>query len=286
MKLSHVLIIPQKLVIDVYMKTIFYVIFPVIAFVAILSNALFGHLLYDSPYDQDINKYSVYVHLKPEWKSYPGNILFEITNVWSNPNPQTNTFNYDPSVKASLVTDHNYNQLQFQNQKPFVELKHEFSDCESSWKPILYRYAIDSVRNNLEYMQGNQLNNDPYVQIFPDIQNEKHSLEEHQELIENGFVQFIPICTAKQITSYDFSVSTNDDNTSFDVYFVDSKQQLGNYLKEDSFDFYSHDECFAINHQSFSGTCSNVSSNGGILIVLTDNLELSLTKIRINIHEI
>ena len=267
------------------MKTIFYFIIAGIAFGAILSNALFGHLLYDSPYDQDINKYSVYVHLKPEWRSYPGNILFEITNVWSNPDPEADTFNYDPSVEASLVTDHNYNQLQFQNQKSFVELKHEFSDCESSWKPILYRYAIDSVRSNLDSAQGKQINNDPYVQIFPDIPNEKYDLAEHQELTKQGFVQFIPICTAKQTTSYDFSVSTNDDSNGFDVYFVDSKNQLDNYLKNESFSFYTHDDCYAINHQSFSGTCSNVGSDAGLLIVLPDNLKLSLTKVRINIHE-
>ena len=95
------------------MRTIFYVIFPVIAFSLILVNMLFGHLLYTSPYDQDINKYSIYVHLESNWESYPGNILYEITNVWSNPDPETslNTFNYDPSIQTSLVTDHNYNQI-------------------------------------------------------------------------------------------------------------------------------------------------------------------------------
>ncbi|MEJ2261608.1 MAG: hypothetical protein P8X83_08175, partial [Nitrosopumilaceae archaeon] len=186
---------------------------------------------------------------------------------------------------ASLVTDHNYNQLQFQNQKSFVELKHEFSDCESSWKPILYRYALDSLRSNLDFAQGKQLNNDPYVQIFPDIPNEKYGLADHQELTKQGFVQFIPICTAKQITSYDFSVSINDDTKGFDVYFVDSKNQLDNYLKNESFSFYTHDDCYAINHQSYSGTCSNVSPDGGLLLVLPDALKLSLTKVRVNIHE-
>ena len=260
-------------------------IFAGIAFAAILSNALFGHLLYDSPYDQDINKYSVYVHLKPEWKSYPGNILYEITNVWSNPDPKGNTFHYDPSIETSLVTDHNYNQLQFQNQKSFVELKHEFSDCQSSWKPILYRYAIDSLRSNLDSLLGKQLNNDPYVQIFPDIQNEKSDSIKNQKLTRQEFVQFIPICTEKQTTSYDFSVSINDDSESFDVYFVDSKEQMDNYLKNESFSFYMQDDCYAINYQSFSGTCSNVGPEAGLLIVLPDNLKLSLTKVRINIHE-
>jgi hypothetical protein len=248
---------------------------------------LFGHLLFDSPYDQDINKYSVYVHLTSEWQSYPGNIFYEITNVWSNPDSEanSNTFNYDPSVETSLVTDHNYNQLQYQNQKSFVELKHEFSNCESSWKPILYRYAIDSVRNNLEYMQGKQLINDPYVQIFPDITNENYDSEKQKNLVKQGFAQFIPICTAKNSTSYDYSISVNDKNTAFDAYFVPSENELDNYLNEDSFTFYSQSGCFATNKQSFSGTCNKVDQNAGLLVIIPDNLKLSLTKIKINIHE-
>ena len=270
------------------MRTIFYILFPSVAFVVILLNALFGHLLFDSPYDQDINKYSIYVHLESEWKSYPGNVFYEITNVWSNPNPESgfSVFNYDPSIQTSLVTDHNYNQLQYQNQKSFIELKHEYSNCESSWKPILYRYAIDTFRNNLEFMQGKQLNNDPYVQIFPDIPNSKYNSEKQEEMTKESFVQFIPICTAKDITSYDYSVSINDENIGFDVYFVNSKDQLENYLLNKSFTFYSQPDCFAKNQHSFSGTCRDVGSESGLLIVVPDNLDLSLTKIKVNLHEI
>ena len=248
---------------------------------------LFGHLLYNSPYDQDINKYSIYVHLESNWESYPGNILYEVTNVWSNPDPETslNTFNYDPSISTSLVTDHNFNQLEFQNQKSYVELKHEFSDCESSWKPILYRYAIDSVRNNIEYMQGNTLNKDPYVQIFPDITNNNYDLEEQKQLVKEGFVQFIPICTAKETTSYEYSVSINDEKIGFDVYFVDSKDQVDNFIANKAFFYYAQNECYSKNHISFSGTCENVGSDSGLLIVIPDKLQLSLTKIKVNLHE-
>lgn len=269
------------------MRTIFYFILPAAAFSAILLNMLFGHLLFSSPYDQDINKYSIYVHLESDWNSYPGNVLYEITNVWSNPNPETsmNTFNYDPSLQTSLVTDHNYNQLQYQNQKSYVELKHEFSNCESSWKPILYRYAVDTVRNNLEYMQGNQLNNDPYVQIFPDIPNTNYDAEKQKELASGGFVQFIPICTSKQTTSYDYSVGLNDDKIGFDVYFVESREELDNYLSQRPISHYTEDGCYATNQQSFSGTCQNVDSDAGLLIVIPDRLDLSLTKVKVNLHE-
>ena len=269
------------------MKTIFYVLVTCLAFVLILLNAFFGHLLFDSPYGQDINKYSIYIHLQSSWQSYPGNILYEITDVWSNPEAKSNpnVSNYDPSISTSLITNHNYNQLQFQNQKSFVELKHEFSNCETSWKPILYRHVIDSVRNNIEYLQGNQLNNDPYVQIFPDVPNKKYDAEKQQELIKHGFAQFIPICTAMDSTSYDYSVSINDENIGFDVYFVPSREELNNYLKNQSFVFYTEKDCFATNHHSFSGTCNNVSSDAGLMIILPDRLGLSVTKINVNMHE-
>ncbi len=269
------------------MKTIFYVIIPCAAFILILLNAFFGHLLFESPYGQDINKYSIYIHLQTGWDSYPRNILYEITNVWSNPNPESNdnTFNYDPSISTSLVTDHNYNELEFQNQKPFVELKHEFSDCESSWKPVLYRHAIDSVRNKIEYMQGKQLNDDPYVQIFPDVPNDTYDSETQDRLIKQSFAQFIPICTSKNSTSYDFSVSINDENIGIDVFFVPSKDQLDAFLKNQVFEFYSEKDCFAKNMNSLSGTCNNVGPDSGLLILVPDKLDLSVTKIKVNLHE-
>jgi len=269
------------------MKTIFYVLIPCGSFVLILLNALFGHLLFDSTDDQDINKYSIYIHLQSGWQSYSGNILYEITNVWSNPNikSDSNILNYDPSIITYPVKDHNYNQLEFQNQKSFVELKHEFSNCETSWKPVLYRYAVDSIRSNIEYLKGNQLNNDPYVQIFSDVPNKEYNSEMQQELIKQGFVQFIPICTSKNNTSYDYSLSINDENIGFDVYFVPSKDQLNNFLKNQSFEFYNEKDCFATNQISFSGNCNKISQDAGLLIFVPDRLELSVTKIKVNMHE-
>jgi hypothetical protein len=269
------------------MKRIFYFIIPVIAFALILSNALLGHLIFDSSYDQNINKYSIYVHLQSDWKSSPGNILFDITNVWSNPNPESDTKSFPiSSSDISSLTDYNSNQLQYQHQKSFVELQHEFSDCSLNWKPISYRYAIDSLRNKIELIQGTQLNDDPYVSLFPNIQNGKYDIENQIKLVKEGYVQFIPICTVSESTSYEYAVSLNDENIAFDVYFIPSKNEMTNYLNSDSFRFYTQDGCSAQNYHSFSGICENVGKDSGLLIVLPDNLELALTKVKISIHEV
>jgi len=267
------------------MKRIFYLIIPIIAFTLILSNALFGEVIFDSSYDQDINKYSIYVHLQQDWK-HPGNILFDVTNVWSNPNSKSNEidFSNDPS-DISLLSNYNSNQLQYQHDKSFVELKHEFSNCESNWKPISYRYAIDIFRNKIELIQGTQLNDDPYVSLFPNISNIKYDLEKQKEFANQGYVQFIPICTNNETTSYDYAVSLNDENIAFDVYFVPSMEEISNYLKSDSFKFYPQDGCSAQNYHSYSGICENIGKDSGLLIVLPDALTLSLTKVKISIHE-
>jgi len=259
------------------LKRILYIIIPIFAFVLILSDAFFGNLIYDSPYDQDINKYSIYVHLREGWNSQPGNILFDITNVWTNSNTTEKNYSDDPS-NVSSFTNYNSNELQYQHKKSYVELKHEFSNCKSSWKPMLYRYAIDIVRNNIELAQGNQLNDDPYISILPNI-----SLENQTE--STSYAQFIPLCTSHETTSYEYSISLNDKNIWFHVYFVPSKEQLTNYLDSENFDYYPGDGCSANFYQSFSGICENVGKDSGLLIILPDIMKQSLTKIEVNLHE-
>jgi len=267
------------------MKKIFYVIIPITAFILILSNALFGEILFDSFYDQDINKYSVYVHLQQDWK-HAGNILFDVTNVWSDTKSKSNKKDFhNESPDISLFSNYNSNQLQYQHGKSFVILKHEFSNCDSNWKPVSYRYIIDSLRSKIDLIKGTKLNDDPYVTIVPNNLNFNYDAEKQKEYAKQGFVQFIPICTSNETTSYEYSVSLNDKNIGFDVYFVPSEEEFKNYLKKDSFEFYSQDDCHAQNYHSFSGVCKNVGKESGLLIVLPDELELALTKVQVIIHE-
>jgi hypothetical protein len=254
------------------MKKIFFLL-PAFAFILIFANMFFGHLLFT--YDQDIHKYSIYVHFQEEWDSYPVNILFDVTNVWSN----SNNYIYSTDFSNMFnITNYNSNTLQYQDNRSYVELKHQFSDCNSSWKPMLYRYAVDTVRNQIELIQGTELNNDPYVSILPAIKS-TNSLE------SQFYVQFIPICTDKKITSYEYSISIDDETSGFDVYFVDSKKQLENYLDYGIFDFYTDKDCFGKNYHSFSGICENIDQESGLLIIIPDNLNRSLTKITVNLHE-
>jgi len=142
---------------------------------------------------------------------------------------------------------------------------------------MLYRYAIDSVRTQIELIQGSELNNDPSVSIFPNIKSMNLTTSQF-------YVQFIPICTDKNITSYEYSISIDDKSSSIDVYFVDLKKQFENYLTSDKFNFYTDDGCFGKNYHSFSGICKNIDQESGLLIIIPDDLNPSLTKIKVNLH--
>ena len=258
------------------MKNIFYVIIPAVAFLLILSNALFGHLLFASDTEQVANKYSIYVHLQPEWNSNSKNLIFDVTNSW-----------FKAESNEKIKTDestYNTNQLQYINGKSFVELKHDFSECQDEWLPILYGKAIDTVRHEIEYLQGNQLSTDPEISIYPDVANKNYDSNSQRQKIKDGYAQFIPICTSNEITSYDYSIKTNNDDIGFDVYFVSSEQRLDDFFNSD-FVYYSQPGCFGENKKSFSGTCENLGKGSGLLVIVPDELKPWVTKITVNLYE-
>lgn len=262
------------------------IVLPIIAFLLIITNAFFGHLIYGSLYKEDINKYSIYVHLQPDWKSYPSNILFDVTNVWKNHDSADSKLALSESDPGVKLEDYNENKLQYVNGKSYVELEHQFNNCSTSWRPILYRYAIDSIQGQIENLEGIRLNNDPYVTQFATVKNTNYDDASQKIKSSEGFMKFIPICTTKEKTSYEFNIKTNDPDMAFDVYFIKSKEQLENFQNPESFSYYKEDGCFGINYESFRGVCKNVDSESGILIVIPDDLHQNLTKFTVNLHEL
>ncbi len=262
------------------MKKLLYVLIPILTFSIIFVNTFYGHLIFASETQEVINKYSVYIHLLPEWNSGSKNIIFDITNSWHKLDAISN-INYVFNAKSK---DYNTNQLQEINGKSYVELKHEFSNCQEEWTPMLYRQAVDTVRHKIEYAQGQQLSTDPNVSVYPDIDNKNYDKSEQQLKIKTGFAQFFPICTSKDITSYDYSVKTDNKDLGFDVYFISSSTNIEKSLSSE-FDFYTESGCYGQNKQSYSGKCDNIKKDSGLLVILPDNLKPWTTKFTVNLYE-
>lgn len=230
---------------------------------------------------QAINKQSIYVHLQPEWHSYPGNLVYEITNVWS----QTNEKPLTPEAKLVLSKETNVDELRYTHGKSYILVQNSNTNCHESWEPHYARFGADVLRHQIEYAAGQQKNPDPSITMYNPIYS-KQDKSEHDSQIKSGYSQFIPICTSKDVTSFDYSIKLNDDQVGFDVYFVPSIKEQENYDQNNGqFKHYTDGECAGINYERFSGTCKNVGKDAGLLVVIPDNLTLPLTKFEIWLYE-
>ena len=260
-------------------RTKLYVLIPAVAFALILLNAMYGHGVFSAGHSEDIAKYAIYVHLQPGWKSYPSNLLFDVTNVWENDGGSNRTYYDDPAFQP--LDDHNYNQLQSIGDREFVELKHRFGDCRDDWQPILYRYGIDTLRTWFEVAAGATVSGHPYAVMYP---NQSRAGPQDPDP-RNGYVQFVPVCSSHEVTSYEYSVRSKDRKVPLDIFFVPAPSEYRRFIEDpDSFSHYPG--CLALSHTSFSGTCRDVSGASGLLIWVPDELDLPLTTITVNLREV
>lgn len=228
---------------------------------------------------QAINKQSVYVHLQQEWKSYPRNIVYDITNVWS----QAEAKHLSSQTRLQMAKETNVDELRHVHGKSYILIQHDNTDCHDVWEPHYARFGADVIRHQIEYVSGLQTNPDPNITMYAPIKSKQDQLE-HDSQIKSGYSQFIPICTEKETTSFDYAVRINDSLVGFDVYFVPSAQEQENYDSGNS-KFQYYDGCSGINYSSFSGTCDDVEKGSGLLIVVPDNLSAPLTKFDVWLYE-
>ncbi len=262
------------------MKARPYMLIPAAAFVLVLSNAFYGHYIFEASHPEDISKFSIYVRFQPEWNSHPGNLLFDVTNVWRNMDSSDAVY-YDELSSAPALDEHNPNQLRYIGERSFVELRHRFNDCQSNWQPVLYRYGIDALRNQFEAFGGADVSGHPYATMYPSVPGS--GTYDHS----TGYAQFIPICSSSETTSYRYSVKSNDPDLSLSVFFVQDGKPYEEFASSPSpieHDF--AEGCHAETYASLSGLCENVSKNGGLLVWIPDQLDLALTKITVNLQEI
>lgn len=229
---------------------------------------------------QSVNKQSIYVHLEPGWKSYPGNIVYEITNVWSK---QEKT-QLSSQQRLEISKQNNVDEIHYVHDKPYILVQNSNTNCHDSWEPHYARFGADTLRHYIEYANGLQKNLDPNITLYNSVPS-KQNLAEHKSTIKTGYSQFIPICTSQDGASFDYSVKINDSMVGFDVYFVPSIEQQQIYDSGDNFEYYTSGECHGENYERFSGTCHDVAMDSGLLIIIPDDLTLPLTKLEVWLYE-
>lgn len=236
-------------------------------------------------YKQQINKYVNYVHLQPDWNSYPLNMIFHVSTSWFK---ETNSDIQGSSLNGLGAKNHNY--LQYVNGKSFIEVQYDYVDCRYQW--IHYaRVGAEILNHQWGFLMGFNKNPDYTSASITNIPNSLYSNDIQQTKLRDGFAQFIPICTSDDVTTFEYSVKTNDENMVFDVYFVPSLREKYDYFYASSltgsyFDYYDDQQCYGQNFKSFGGKCENVSKHGGLLIIIPDELSKSVTQFSIKLKEL
>ena len=234
--------------------------------------------------ERKLNKDSIYVHLQPEWKSYPGNIVFDITTVWDRTSldVKRDPSSSDANAYMQQMRGLGSRTVRQQHGKKFIEVPLD-SNCQDIWVHYA-RPVVDGVRHQFEFLFGRQRNADPESVMVTHVPNPDYDEAEQEKKLTMGYAQFIPICTSKESTSYEYGVTINDHNVGFDVYFVPSIDERDKLVQRRS-SFSPYEGCVAHNYRSFSGRCNNVDRSAGLLIVVPDELEHAVTHITVRLRK-
>ena len=233
--------------------------------------------------DVSINRHSLYVHFNEEWQSHPYNILFEITTVWEKQNSILDIDDEYTEFAVENFDGYGTNKIGEIHGKSFVSLIHNNNQCVYNWKPIHYRQSFDTIQQNIEYATGAQMSSDPYKIEFPNLKNHAYSDSKQKSMIEDGFAHFVPICTSKNLTSFDYSIRIDDESIGINAYFIPSINEFNNYKNGKNFSFYPG--CYIENIQSYTGTCDNITKESGLLVIIPDDIKRPVSKIMINLNE-
>ena len=133
------------------------------------------------------------------------------------------------------------------------------SNCDGkTWRPYSEQHIDKIATHEVGHIIGLGHNNDPNHIMYPVMYDFEYVLLEYEVNLAPGYGYWVPACTSQEITTYSWSVTSDDPTYGFDVYFLDSYKEFQNWQNTGRFLHYIGDGCYAQNMLSVSRTCSGV----------------------------
>lgn len=237
---------------------------------------------------QQESSYSIYIDPLPSWATYAGNVMYDSTKMWEGANPGMKFYKASSPSNANFVVkwvkEFGVEHVGYAYGQQFVEVGLGDSNCNGKWQPYSPYYSAFIMAHEIGHILGHEHNNDPNSLMYPVALNREYAIEEQEFTLTKNYAQFVGLCTVKDMASYEYSVSSIDGKSGFDVYFVPSADELDKWSRDQSFSHYNTNGCFGKGYISYNGACNGVSRQGGLLIIMDDNAA-PLAKIKVQLLE-
>ena len=225
----------------------------------------------------------IYIDPLPEWADYASSVMYLSTTAWEDANENLNFYvveNWeDADFRVQWVKEFGVEHVGYAYGNQFIEVGLGDSNCGNQWNPYSEGYISHIMKHEIGHIFGHEHNDDPDSIMYPVALNLEYGIVEEEYRLTAGYGQFVPFCTIKDFTSYEFSITTNDETYGFDYYVVPSSSEFDKWGNGEAFQHYSNDGCFGEGWLTATGTCEGVSKNGGIMILVDDQLTSPLVTI-------
>lgn len=248
----------------------------------------------NQPTQQNFDSYSktyyVYVDELPQWADYASNVVYESTKAWEDANPGLKFYKADSPETANFVIkwvkEFGVKHVGYAYGDKFIEVGLGDSNCLNTWQPYSANHVNWIMMHELGHVLGHEHSSDPDSIMYPTAPRPQYDLVEEEFTLAEGYLQFVPFCSSKSMTSYSYSVTTDDPTYGFDVYVVPSINEFHKAADGKTFNYYSGNDCFGENYLSFGGTCEGIDEKSGLLIVIDNRQSNKLTKLIVQQQEL
>ena len=255
------------------MKSVFLIAIVAVAMIGVMVPSVFAQNVY------------IQIDELPEWADYASNVMYLSTEAWKEANEGLEFWvvenSSDADFRVKWVKDFGGEYVGYAYGNQFIEVGLGDSNCLNKWNPYSEKYISHIMKHEIGHIFGHEHDNNPDSIMYPIALNLEYGLVEEEYRLTEGYGQFIPFCTIKDLTSYDFSISTTDETYGFDYYIIPSINEFDKWVEGKVFQHYSNKDCFGEGWLTISGTCKGVSAGSGIMVLVDSELTTPLVTITV-----